>query len=181
MRPAPAELIGQENLFRLGAAHSAPTIDHRSAARIGSRGAQAGRLIGSGAAPELEIDAEEHALKMTSHAFEARAGTTLERWLTLLTGGDTLVGQDRVTAARDGIGGEQLVLRFHLGPGVEVERVAGEDFIRLHLASGRIWSFLWEGASAEVDESVRQSAYYGFFKTRQIVLTAPVSDGLEIA
>lgn len=179
--PAPAELVGQERLFRLGAAHSAPTIDNRSAARITQKGARAGRLIGDGPPPEIEIDHEENVLKLTSHAYEARNGVTIERWLTLLTGGDTLVGQDRVTATADGISGDEITLRFHLGPGVDAERVEGEDFMRLTLGSGRTWSFLWEGAHAQLDESVRQSAYYGFYKTRQIVLTAPLSDGLEIA
>ncbi|MBU1174179.1 MAG: heparinase II/III family protein [Alphaproteobacteria bacterium] len=179
--PAPAELSSQSRLFRLGAAHSAPTIDYHSSAEVVRRGAQPGRLAAIGAPSELEVDSEEHVLKLTSHAWEAEFGVTLERWLTLLTGGDTLVGQDRIGAARSGITGSEIILRFHLGPGVETERVGGEDFIRLHLASGKTWSFLWEGASAEIDESVRQSAYFGFYKTRQIVLTAPLVDGREIA
>ena len=179
--PAPAELRDQGRLFRLGAAHSAPSVDHRSSAILPTRGRDAGTLIASGPQPELEIDTAEQVLKLTSHAFEASAGVTLERWLTLLMGGETLVGQDRVTAAGSGITGHGLTLRFHLGPGVEAERQQGEDIIRLRLPSGRHWSFLWEGATAEIDESVRQSAYYGFYRTRQIVLNAALVHGLEIA
>ena len=179
--PAPAELHDQSRLFRLGAAHSAPTIDQHSAALITTQGANEGRLIGSGPPPEIEVDTEENVLKLTSHAFEAKAGVTLERWLTLLTGGDTLVGQDRVSATETGIKGKTIILRFHLGPGVEIDHVPGEEFIRLTLGSGRSWSFLWEGASAEIDDSVRQSAYFGFYRTKQVVLRAPLSDGLEIS
>ena len=179
--PAPAELHDQSRLFRLGAAHSAPTVDQYSAARVIAEGPGEGRLIGTGKAPEIEVDSEEHVVKLTSHAYEDRAGVKLERWLTLLTGGDTLVGQDRVTAVTSGIAGKKLTLRFHLGPGIEVEQIPGEEFIRLTLSSGHSWSFLWEGASAEIDDSVRQSAYFGFYRTKQVVLRAPLSDGLEIA
>jgi uncharacterized heparinase superfamily protein len=181
--PAPAELHDQGRLFRLGAAHSAPTIDHRSSAHVIARGRDAGIVKPEGAPPEIDIDVAEQVLKLTSHAYEQGAGVVLERWLTLLMGGDALVGQDKITAAGSGAGitGKQIIIRFHLGPGIEPERETGEDIIRLKLGSGRAWSFLWEGASVEIDESVRQSAYFGFYRTRQIVLTAPLVDGLEIA
>lgn len=179
--PAPAELRHQNRLFRLGPAHSAPTIDHHSAARIMLRGANAGALVTNARPPEIELDDKETALKMTSHAFEGFAGVTLERWLTLLMGGDALVGQDRINAGRSGIAGKEIILRFHLGPGIEAEHRTDEDIIHLRLPSGRTWSFLWEGATASLDESVRQSSYFGLYKTRQIILTAPLSDGLEIA
>jgi uncharacterized heparinase superfamily protein len=181
--PAPAELHDQSRLFRLGAAHSAPTVDRHSPAHVITRGPDAGTLVAEGAAPELDVDADEQVLKLTSHAYEGPAGVTLERWLTLLMGGDTLVGQDRVTAATAGTGitGREITIRFHLGPGIDAEREQGENIIRLTPASGNAWSFLWEGATAEIDESVRQSAYFGFYRTRQIVLTAPLSNGLEVA
>ena len=50
----------------------------------------------------------------------------------------------------------------------------GEDMLRLRLASGAVWNFLWEGAEMRVEDSVRQSAYFGFHRTRQIVLDALV-------
>ena len=179
--PAPDELHGQERPFRLGAAHSAPTVDYRSAAHILSKGPDRGTLVANGKPPELEIDTEEHVLKLSCHAYEASAGVRLERWLTLMMGGDTLVGQDRVTAAGHGITGQQIVMRFHFGPGVEVDRQPGSDIVNLALPSGAVWSFLWEGATAEIDDSVRQSAYFGFYRTKQILLTAPARDGHEIA
>ncbi len=179
--PAPAELREQSRLFRLGAAHCAPTIDRKSQARVISRGPATGILVSDAPQPEIEFDAEEQMLKVTSHAYERGAGVMLERWLTLLMGGDAVVGQDRITAANTGITGEEITMRFHLGPGVEAEHEPGEDIIKLTLPSGGHWSFLWEGAEAEIDDSVRQSAYFGFYRTRQIVLSAPLSDGREIA
>jgi uncharacterized heparinase superfamily protein len=44
-----------------------------------------------------------------------------------------------------------------------------------------VWSFLWEGAQCHEEESVRQSAYVGFHKTRQLVLEAEVAADGEIA
>ncbi len=179
--PAPAELREQSRLFRLGAAHCAPTIDHKSQAQVITRGPMAGLLVSDAPQPEIEFDAEEQMLKITSHAYERTAGVMLERWLTLLMGGDAVVGQDRITASASGITGEKLTMRFHLGPGVEAEHQPGEDIIKLTLPSGGNWSFLWEGAEAAIDDSVRQSAYFGFYRTRQIVLSTPLSDGHEIA
>ncbi len=179
--PAPAVLRDQSRLFRLGAAHSSPTIDHHSPAQVIAHGPAAGLLVSDAAQPEIEFDAAEQMLKLTSHAYEKSAGATIERWMTLLMGGDAVVGQDRVTAAGTGLTGHEITLRFHLGPGIEAERQDDEDIIKLTLASGRSWSFLWEGARATIDDSVRQSAYFGFYRTRQIVLTAPLADGHEIA
>ncbi len=53
--------------------------------------------------------------------------------------------------------------------------------VRLILPNGAIWSFLWEGAAFRDDESVRQSAYVGLHKTRQLVLETEVVAGNEIA
>jgi uncharacterized heparinase superfamily protein len=49
------------------------------------------------------------------------------------------------------------------------------------LTNGMVWTFLWEGAEFREEDSVRQSAYFGFHRTRQLVLEAPVADGAEIA
>jgi hypothetical protein len=38
---------------------------------------------------------------------------------------------------------------------------------------------MWEGARMGVEDSVRQSAYFGFHRTQQIVLEVPVADGAE--
>ena len=44
-----------------------------------------------------------------------------------------------------------------------------------------VWNFLWEGADMRVEDSVRQSAYFGFHRTRQIVLDALVAEAGEIS
>jgi uncharacterized heparinase superfamily protein len=53
--------------------------------------------------------------------------------------------------------------------------------VRLVLPNGQVWSFLWEGAQCHEEESVRQSAYLGFHKTRQLVLETEVAADREIA
>ncbi len=56
-----------------------------------------------------------------------------------------------------------------------------DDVVKLQLASGAIWNFLWEGADMRIEDSVRQSAYFGFHRTRQIVLDVPADDAAEIS
>ena len=56
-----------------------------------------------------------------------------------------------------------------------------DDLLRLKLSSGAVWTFLWEGAEMRVEDSVRQSAYFGFHRTRQIVLDSIVGDANEVS
>lgn len=164
--PAPADLPESQALFRQGIAHSAPTIDAEDA-------------LGS-ADPAMVLETTDHLLTLTSDGYERRFGVTLERRLTLLSGGTTLVGQDRMIAS-GGTPSGLLAIRFHLAPGIMVRRNRGEGIVRLVLPNGAVWSFLWEGAHFREEDSVRQSAYLGFHKTRQLVLEADVAAGAEVA
>ncbi len=177
--PAPAELEQSAHLFRQGIAHSGPTINAVSGAAIRSVGPLAGRLIQVGAPADIAVDVEDQSLIMRAHGWEDRFGITLERRLTLLAEGKTLVGQDRMKAAGKGRVSGACAVRFHIAPGTDVQ--AGEEMVRLKLSSGAIWSFLWEGAEMRIEDSVRQSAYFGFHRTRQIVLDALCADGAEIS
>ncbi len=170
--PAPSDLPESRDLFRQSVAHSAPSIEGSDAERKSRRATAHG-------SPGIELDKPEHMLVMTSAHLSARHGVEIERRLTLLSGGTTLVGQDRLLAHGDPQG--HLSIRFHLGPGVTVRRISGDSIARLVLPNGQVWSFLWEGAGFREDDSVRQSAYLGFHRTRQLVLDADVVAGREIA
>ncbi len=163
--PAPADLPDSKALFRQGVAHSAPTIDAEDAMVTG--------------APSMTLDPADHVLTLSCDGYAKRFGVELERRLTLLSGGTTLVGQDRVIAAGEPSG--LLSIRFHLAPGVMVRRNRGEGIVRLVLPNGAVWSFLWEGADCREEESVRQSSYLGFHKTRQLVLETEVTADTEVA
>lgn len=178
--PAPSDLPDSKPLFRQGIAHSAPTIDAEDAQPVAAGGSMAGRLIQAGAAPAMTLDAADHLLTITSSGYARRFGVDLERRLTLLSGGTTLVGQDRMIASgapKPGL----LAVRFHLAPGVMVRRNRDEGIVRLVLPNGAVWSFLWEGAEFHEEDSVRQSSYVGFAKTRQLVLETEVTPGAEVA
>jgi uncharacterized heparinase superfamily protein len=163
--PAPADLPESKALFRQGIAHSGPTIDAEDAI--------------PGRVPTITLDTADHLLTLVSDGYARRFGVTLERRLTLLSGGTTLVGQDRMIGARTQAG--LLSIRFHLAPGIMVRRNRGEGIVRLVLPNGAVWSFLWEGAQFREEESVRQSAYLGLHKTRQLVLEADVASDAEVA
>lgn len=178
--PAPSDLPASKPLFRQGIAHSAPTIDAEDAQPIATSGARSGRLLQTGALPAMSLHGADHLLTLTSSGYAKRFGVTLERRLTLLAGGTTLVGQDRMIASGNSAKG-LLAVRFHLAPRVVVRRNRGEGMVRLTLPNGSVWSFLWEGAEFHDEDSVRQSAYLGFAKTRQLVLEAAVNPGAEVA
>lgn len=174
--PAPSGYEHGE-VFRQGIAHSAPTIDSVSAAALHETGPFAGRLLQLGRDSELEVDPAETTIVMRGHGFAERFGVSIERQLSLLTDGKTLVGQDRLIRHRPRASGT-LTVRFHLAPQTVVEPAT--DLVRLRLASGALWTFLWEGAEMTTEDSVRQSAYFGFHRTSQIVLEVPVPQAGEI-
>lgn len=176
--PAPAGMEDDKHLFRQGIAHSAPTINALSAAGIPSNGPFAGRLLPIGAPAEIEADEADQSLTLITHGYEDRFGVTIQRGLTLLAEGKTLVGQDKFVRRGGRISGA-CAIRFHLAHQTEVMK--GEDLLRLKLSSGAIWTFLWESADMRVEDSVRQSAYFGFHRTRQIVLEALVADVEEVS
>lgn len=179
--PAPDGLVGEADLFRQGVAHSGITIDSVSPADLPARGIYAGRLVARGESPDLAVMAEDDALMMRSAAYRSAFGVTIERRLTLLAEGKTLVGQDRLVP-EPGTGATGVAtLRFHLAPGIKLFRGENEDLLRLQLPSGAQWTFLWEGVGMRVEDSVRQSSYFGFHRTQQIVLEAPVAEAPEIA
>ena len=100
------------------------------------------------------------------------------RRLTLLAEGNSLVGQDRMLKARGRMSGA-CAIRFHLAHQTQV--TAARDIVKLKLASGAVWNFLWEGADMRIEDSVRQSAYFGFHRTKQIVLDVLVGDVSEVS
>ena len=163
--PAPSNLPGSTALFRQAIAHSSLTIE--------------GEDPQMRTAPVMTLRSEDHLLTIGSEGYRKRFGVTLERRLTLLSGGTTLVGQDRIAVSGTPKG--LIDIRFHLAPGIVVRTGAGAGMVRLELPQGSVWSFLWEGASMREDESVRQSAYLGFHRTRQLVLEADAATSREVA
>ncbi|SMQ86013.1 Uncharacterized conserved protein, heparinase superfamily [Devosia lucknowensis] len=169
--PAPSDMLESRDLFRQAVAHSSATIDAEGAAQV-----RAGRPPSP---RPMTLETAEHMLIMSSAGYAPRFGAEVERRLTLLSEGTTLVGQDRIVATGEPHG--LLALRFHLAPGIKVRRTTGEGIARLVLPNGAVWSFLWEGAQFREEDSVRQSAYLGFHRTRQLVLETSVGPDTEIA
>ena len=165
--PAPSDQPANRTLFQQGVAHSAPTIDAEDAPALRKS--------------LLELDANDHLLTIGSSGYARHFGVELERRITLLSGGTTLVGQDHMIAAKGATPSGLLAIRFHLAPGIIIRRNRGDDMVRLVLPNGAIWSFLWEGAQFREEESLRQSAYVGFHRTRQLVLETDVVPGSEVA
>src|SRR5262249_37221115 len=127
---------------------------------------------------DIEARSADDTLVIGCHGYTERFGVTLERHLTLLSEGNTLVGQDRFIRHRHRVSGAAAI-RFHLAHQTEVQ--VADDLVRLRLASGALWTFLWEGAEMRIEDSVRQSAYFGFHRTKQIVLECLAADTSEVS
>ena len=179
--PAPAELWEKALLFRQGSAHSCPTVGGFPAVRVAKKGVFAGRLIGQVKPPEIVADVDDIALQITNFDYLEQLSISAERRLTLMSNGNTLVGQDKFTFSQAHSDAVPITIRFHLGPGIEIAREDKEDILRLKLPSGEKWSFLWEGATVKLDDSVRQSAHFGFYRTKQIVVERMLDQDAEIA
>ncbi|WDR01690.1 heparinase II/III family protein [Devosia algicola] len=179
--PAPVDMPDSKLLFRRGVAHSAPTINAQSATRIREKGPLANMPVQTGAAPKLTLNSADQLLSLVQEGYAGRFGVSLERRITLLSSGTTLVGQDRMVRSGKAPVSGVITSRFHLAAGVLVRRIGNEGIVRLVLPNGAVWSFLWEGAELRIEESVRQSSYVGFHRTHQLVLETDVDAGSEIA
>ncbi|GHA24211.1 heparinase [Devosia pacifica] len=179
--PAPQGVPVDPEAFRQGLAHSGVTINSEDAYPITARGPYAGQPQLDGNQPTVSIDIGENLAVLATDAYAERFGVTLERKLTLINEGTTLVGQDRMIGSGRARAHGELAVRFHLAPGTVVRRGSSDGMVRLILASGISWTLLWEGASLHEDDSLRQSASRGFHRTRQIILEAPVVPDGEIA
>ncbi len=94
----PAQSDEEESalLFRQGIAHSAPTINALSAAAIPTRGPLRNRVVPIGRDPEMGAEESEQSLAMRCYGYAERFGVVLERRLTLIAEGTSLVGQERM-------------------------------------------------------------------------------------
>src|SRR5690606_33252540 len=111
-------------------AHSAPTINGVSAARIVDRGPMRGLVLPRVPALPIEAMPDEQTLLLRTDAYRERFGVRLERRLTLLAQGKTLVGQDRLLAEGRRVAGVCSV-RFRLGPGTTISPGPQDDLLRL--------------------------------------------------
>lgn len=174
--PAPAELYEHADAFRQAVAHSGPSINGEGASRV----EPGGGLHSFGDKPFIEVSKSEATIAASTSGFQSRFGVRLERRVNLISDGQSLVGQDRLVGKAKR-GDNIMSLSFHLGPGIEAEKVPDTDMIMIRLPNMDSWTFLWEGADAHIEDSVRHSRNIGFHRTRQIVLAAPVETDAEIA
>lgn len=180
--PAPEQLPESKALFRHSSAHSAPTIDDISSADFGSNRLYGEVMRQRGAAPVIYLDGQRNSLELVSPAYRELYGLDLIRNLTLTGGGLTLVGQDRFEAVEGHQTAQgEFCIRFHLAPDVLVDRSPDEDLFRIVYKGGESWAFIWEGAHADLEESVRHSMTFGLVRTQQIVLSGVAHDRADVA
>lgn len=179
--PGPTALGADADLFLLPASHSSLEIDYRGAFPFKSNTLLQHHMRANRTAMP-KIDLSEMRVDVVNKGFEVLTGLTHERSLNILAqDGDALLGQDIIRCDMSHKNApDQFLLRFHLGSGVEATLNEGSNQIELKLRSGAIWAFIWEGAGALIERSVRYSAHKGLEPIQQIVLSGNVVAHSEV-
>ena len=156
-------------LSRTTAAHSALIVDDHNSSKVLDNG-----RLGAGVSETLtireEID-EGVRIRCLHDGYLGRYGVKHERALTLTTDGRTLRGVDKLFGPKlKKLDGKDIVIRFHLHPGVTALRVS-DGRIALELRSGNTWIFDVEGGTAEIEDSLYLSRPDHPVPAQQIVVS----------
>lgn len=172
-------------LGRATAAHSTATLNDASSARFSHsariRGLIGTPLIGGPKTVTCErSDANGIQAFIASHdGYAARFGLYHERALALSANGFILTGIDRFFRTGGGDarndGKDQVALRFHLHPDVELYRDP-QDRLVMAVANGDRWTFTCEAVAPEIEESIFFASLGGPRRGRQLVLAFKASE-----
>ncbi len=171
-----------EQGLRATAAHSTLTLDDANSTAILINGG-----IGSGVS---EVDIERRALggenepgatrlEASHNGYAGRYGLTHRRILILRDDGSELRGEDLlVPTGRKGKRGKVgYVIRFHLGPNIEVRMSGDGQGVGLALPDGSYWQFRSAGAQVTVEESLWVDGNARPVPVQQLVIQDMVSRG----
>jgi uncharacterized heparinase superfamily protein len=165
-------------LARATAAHSTATVNDTSSARFAFSPALH-RLIGTPLAngpskvtDERRDTGDSQSFVASHDGYAARFGIYHERELALSRSGSVLDGADRfyTRAGQLAHGKDEIALRFHIHPDVELYRDSAERLV-LGTHSSDYWVFSCEDLAPTVEESLFFAGVAGPRRTRQIVLT----------
>jgi uncharacterized heparinase superfamily protein len=169
---------------RATAAHSTLVVDDHSSCRFepsGSRSIAAGLLVDGPRRVEAtrRRDDDGGQVLQASHDGYARRYAVLHhRALRLAGDGATLLGEDRLAPFGRGAppAGKTCAVRFHLHPGLRVQRDADGLGVLLETPAGERWRFEAEGRPIALDESVFFAAPGGARPTTQLVLECALGE-----
>lgn len=155
---------------RATAAHSTVTLDDRSSCVfglvLGERRVTAGPTDVRVARQENEQGIEW----VASHDGYKRAfGVVHTRRLLLAPGGNTLVGEDEISASST-MASLPAAARFHLHPNVKASLIREGEGALLALPSGEVWAFEASGLPVTLEESVFFAAADGRRRTSQLIV-----------
>ena len=135
LRPGAGRQTRTRNTSARASPTPRPTINSISANPIRMSGAFAGRLVQHGEAAQILADEDEDTVVMRTHGYADRFGVVIERRLTLIAEGKSLVGQDKFFSVANKVTGT-CAIRFHLAGTSEVEQA--DDLVRIRTASGAV-------------------------------------------
>jgi len=164
---------------RASAAHSTLVVADTSSCRF-LKGAQMTRLMGipivagPTAVPVQRGLRNNAVLLRASHdGYAEEFGLVHQRSFRLDLDGGRLDGEDVLRLATEGAAPrpEPFAIRFHLHPGVRVERLEDPHTVLLTLPNGEAWAFAAPQIKVGVEESIYLAATGGPRRTSQIVLS----------
>ena len=167
--------------LRATAAHSTLTIDDLNSTAVLING-----KLGTGVS-EVDIDRRTLSgdapgtgatrLEASHNGYVSRYGLTHRRILILRDDGTELRGEDSlVPTGRKGKRGTiAVILRFHLGPHIELAKGRDGMGVTLALPDGSLWQFRSGRDPVTVEESLWADGQGRPIGTRQLVITAKVS------
>lgn len=174
---------------RATAAHSTVTVcDASSSQLLGSGAGDSDEdtfLVGPGrVTAALETSEDGTVLRAAHDGYDQRFGLTHARKLTLSSSGETLIGEDTLTAphglkgdARDNGGG--FALRFHIHPAVELALAEDELSVGLLLPDGSEWQLVSRGIPFAIEDSVFLADIRGPRRALQVVIYGTMGSAAE--
>lgn len=179
---APADYSDLSLGFRLAPAHSGLMINDHSIGDFYSAGSGKKFFALPKFNLKTSLSTQKKTITFNSDAYARKFNIHHTRSLSLLDGGQTLLGRDQLSAAsaKSLTKKNQFHIRFHLNGGALVHQSETPNVLAISLRNGERWIFMCEGATIGIEPSIRIAPIHGLQQTFQIVLHGTVTNEHEV-
>ncbi len=161
--------------LRTTAAHSTLCINDSNSTAI-LAGGQLGKGVGEVGLERRDID-QATRIEASHDGYVKSFGYTHSRLLILRSDGMELRGEDTLLPQSRPKDGTPVLVRFHLGPDIEIMPTDNAQTALLRMADGSNWAFAAAGGVLSVDDSLWVDDEGRPHQTRQLVIAADTGKG----